>query len=76
LFGGASGRLTATSTDGACGGRIVGVVVLAAEGIAESVDGLALEADPDVGVDAGVGVPQHFLDHDEVNALFQQQGPG
>jgi hypothetical protein len=39
---------------------------------------LALKAESDVGVDAGrhsdVGVPQKFLDHDEVDALLQEQG--
>jgi hypothetical protein len=72
--------LTATSADGGCGGWVVGVVVGQAEGVAESVDGLALQAEPDVGVDAGgdadVGVPEEFLDDDEVDALFQEQGGG
>lgn len=43
----------------------------------ESVDRLTLEAEPDVGVDAGgdadVGVSEEFLDHDEFNALLQEQ---
>jgi hypothetical protein len=41
---------------------------------------LALEAEPDVGVDAGgdadVGVAEEFLDDDEVDASFQEQGGG
>jgi hypothetical protein len=48
--------------------------------VAKGVDGLTLEAESDVGVDAGrhadVGMPQKFLDDDEVDALFQQQGRG
>lgn len=48
-FGGASGRLTATltksSTDDGYGRRLAGVAVLAAEGVAGGVDGLALEAE-------------------------------
>lgn len=68
--------LTATSADGCCGGWVVGV--LAAEG--EGVDGLALESESDVGVDAGgdadVGVAEEFFDDDEVDALFQEQGGG
>ncbi|WP_207958235.1 hypothetical protein [Streptomyces sp. YIM 98790] len=64
--------LTATSADDCCGGRAVRVVILA-EGVAEGVDGLALQAESDVGVDAGgdadVGVAKQSLDDDEVNAL-------
>ena len=41
---------------------------------------MALEAKSDVGVDAGgdadVGVAKEFLDDDEVDALFQEQGRG
>jgi hypothetical protein len=41
---------------------------------------LALQAAPDVGVDAGrdadVSVSEEFLDHDEVDALFKEQGGG
>lgn len=44
------------------------------ERVAEGVDGLALEAESDVCVDAGgdadVGVSEKFLDDDEVDALF------
>jgi hypothetical protein len=40
--------LTATSADDGCGRRIVGVVVGGAEGAAQRVDGLVLEADSDV----------------------------
>ncbi len=72
--------LTATSTDDGRGGWVVGGIVARAEGVAEGVDGVALEAEPDVGVDAGgdadVGVAEEFLDHDEVDALFQEQGRG
>lgn len=59
--------LTATSADDGCGGwvfRGVGRV----EGGAKGVDGLALEAESYVGVDAGgdadVGVAEEFLDDD------------
>jgi hypothetical protein len=45
---------------------------------AEGVDGLALEAESDVGVDGGgdadVGVAEEFLDDDEFDALFQEEG--
>ncbi|MBD0734396.1 hypothetical protein BGM09_16095 [Streptomyces sp. CBMA29] len=47
------------------------------EGAPEEVDGIALEAESDVGVNAGgdtdVGMPEEFLDDDEVDALFQEQ---
>lgn len=72
--------LTATSADDGCGGWVVGVAVRRVEGVAEGVDGLALETESYVGVDAGgdadVGVSEEFLDHDEVDALFQEQGRG
>jgi hypothetical protein len=72
--------LTATSTDDGCGGWVVVVVVSGAEGVAQCIDGLALEAESDVGVDAGgdadVGVSEEFLDDDGVDALFQEQGGG
>lgn len=48
--------------------------------MAEEVDGLALkaEAEADMGIhgggDADVGVAQQFLDDDEFNALFQEEG--
>lgn len=46
--------------------------------MAEEVDGVALEAESDVGVDGGgdadVGVAQEFLDHDEFDALLQEEG--
>lgn len=46
--------------------------------MAEEVDGVALEAEPDVGVDGGgdtdVGVAEEFLDHDEFHSLFQKEG--
>lgn len=48
------------------------------EGVAEEVDGVALEAGPDVGIHrrghADVGVAQQFLDHDELDALLQEEG--
>lgn len=78
-------RLTATSADGCCTKwRIVAVVGLCgvvcgpAKGVAEGVDGLALEASSDVGVhrgrDADVGVAEKFLDDDEFDAVLQKQG--
>ena len=46
-----------------------------AEGMAEEVDGVALEAEPDVGVhgggDSDVGVAQQLLDHNEFHPLLQ-----
>ncbi|MEN3541137.1 hypothetical protein AAH991_38905 [Microbispora sp. ZYX-F-249] len=70
--------LTATSADGGCGGWVVGVGSV--EGVAQGVDGLVLEAEAYVGVDAGgyadVGVAEEFLDDDKVDALFQEQGGG
>lgn len=69
---GSQGRLTATSADDGCGRWVVGGVGRV-EGGAEGVDGLALKAESDVGVDAGgdadVGVAEEFLDHDKVDAL-------
>lgn len=62
-----------------CGRWFVGVGVRL-EGVAEGVYGLALEAESDVGVDAGgdadVGVAEEFLDDGEVDALLQEQGRG
>lgn len=70
--------LTATSADDGCGGWVFGFVVGTAEGVAEGVDGLVLEAESYVGAHAGgdadVCVAEEFLDHDEVDALFQEQG--
>jgi hypothetical protein len=61
--------LTGTSADDGCGRWIVGVVVGGAEGAAQRVDCLVLEAESDVGVDAGgdtdVGVAEEFFDHHE-----------
>jgi hypothetical protein len=72
--------LTATSADDGYGGRGVRVVVPPAEGVAQGVDGVTLESESYVRVDAGgdadVGVAEQFLDHDEVDALFQEQGRG
>jgi hypothetical protein len=49
-----------------------------AQGVAEEVDGVVLEAEPDVGVDgrgdADVGVSEKLLDDDEFDALLQEQG--
>lgn len=71
--------VTVTSADDGCGGRVVRGVGLAEDG-AEGVDGLALEAEAYVGVDAGgdadVGVAEEFLDDDEIDALFQEEGGG
>jgi hypothetical protein len=51
-----------------------------AEGVAEEVDGVALEAESDVGVhrrgDPDVGMAQQFLDDDEFDPLFQEEGGG
>jgi hypothetical protein len=77
--------LTATSADeGGAGWRFVAVgacrlgVLRAAECGAEGVDGVALKAEPYVGVDGGgdadVGVAEEFLDHDEFDALLQEEG--
>ena len=72
--------LTATSADDGCGGWVVEVVAGAAECVAEGVDGVALEAESDVGVDGGgdadVSVAEEFLDYDEFDALFQEKGGG
>jgi len=76
--------LTATSADKGCAGRRFVTVGAdrfgdrrAAERGAEGVDGVALEAESDVGVDGGgdadVGVAEEFLDDDEFDALFQEQ---
>lgn len=75
------GALESFDGNDGCGGWGVRVVIGRAEGCAEGVDGLALEAESDVGVDAGgdadVGVAEEFLDDDEVDAaLFQEQGGG
>lgn len=61
--------LTATSADNGCGEWVVGVVVLAAEGVAQRVAGLALEASRDVGVDGGgdADVAEEFFDDREFN---------
>lgn len=50
------------------------------ERTAEEVDGVALEAEPYVGVDGGgdadVGMAEEFLDHDEFATLLQEEGGG
>jgi hypothetical protein len=76
--------LTATSAHGCCAKWQVAVVGLVgglggvAEGVAKEVDGVALEAESYVGVDGGgdvdVGVAEEFLDDDEFDALFQEEG--
>jgi hypothetical protein len=47
------------------------------EGLAEGGDGLVLQPEANVGVDLGrdgnVGVAKKLLDHDEVDALLQEQ---
>ncbi|MGY3334028.1 hypothetical protein ACVW0K_000127 [Streptomyces filamentosus] len=72
--------LTATSADDGCGKWGVRAVARRVEGGTQGVDGLALQAESNMGVDAGgdadVGVAEEFLDHDEVDALFQEQGGG
>jgi hypothetical protein len=72
--------LTATSADDGCGQWVVRVVALAAEDVTQGVDSVTLEAESYVGVDAGsdtdVGAAEEFLDHDEVNALFQEECRG
>jgi hypothetical protein len=72
--------LTATSADDGCGGWVVGEVGNPAECDVEGVDGLALEAESYVGADGGgdadMGVAEEFLDHSEIDALFQEQGGG
>lgn len=80
LSGALTATVTATSADDGCDGWVVGVVVGRCEDDSEGVDGLALEAESDVGVDAGgdadVGVAEEFLDDAEADALFEEQGPG
>lgn len=50
------------------------------KGAAEEVDGVALEAESDVGVDGGgdadVGVAEELFDYDEFDALLQEEGGG
>ncbi|GHI40539.1 hypothetical protein Sviol_49470 [Streptomyces violascens] len=47
------------------------------KGAAEEIDGVALEAESDVGVhgggDADVGVAEELFDDDEFGTLFQEQ---
>lgn len=75
--------MTATSADGEGAGHwVVTVVGLAGghgavvEGAAEEVDGVALEPESEVDGDgdADVGVAEEFFDHDEFDALLQEQG--
>lgn len=48
------------------------------EGGAEEVDGVALDAESDVGVDGGgdadVGMAQQLFDDDEFDALVEEEG--
>jgi len=50
------------------------------EGVGEAVDGVALEAEADVGVHrrghAYVSMTQQLLDDDEFDALFEEEGGG
>ncbi|GGR90381.1 hypothetical protein GCM10010269_31900 [Streptomyces humidus] len=62
--------LTAKSADDGCCWWVVRVVVLAAESVAQGIDGVPLESESDV------GVAEEFLDYDEFDALFQEQGGG
>ncbi len=71
--------------DGNGGGHQVSAAVAvrvsgAVKGAAEEIDGVALEAEAYVGIDGGgdadVGVAEEFLDRDEFDALFQEQGCG
>ncbi len=49
-----------------------------AEGVAEEVDGVALESESDVGVHRGghldMGMAQQLLEHDELDPLLQEEG--
>lgn len=76
--------MTATSADGCRTKRWVVAVVGVAGGLrgvaqraTEEVDGVALEAEADLGVhrggDADVGVAQQLLDDDEFDALLQEE---
>ncbi|MFJ9690102.1 hypothetical protein ACIRRX_30990 [Streptomyces bacillaris] len=70
--------LTATSADACRDGWVVRVVVDRTEGAVQGVDGLALEAEPYVGVDASgdanVCVAQQLLDEVFDHAVQQGQG--
>ncbi|WP_409472251.1 hypothetical protein [Streptomyces sp. HC307] len=61
---GGQARVPASSADDGCGAWGVRCVFVLAEDVAEGVDGLALEAESDVGLDAGVGVAEELFDHD------------
>lgn len=68
-----AGRRFVVGTDLLGGRRVV-------EGGTEDVDRALLEVEPYVGVDgcgdADAGVAEEFLDHDKLDALFQEQGDG
>lgn len=63
-----------------CGKRRIVGTIIPVERVAQGVDGLALEAKPDVcaevGSDADMGMAQQLLDDDEVDALFRERGRG
>lgn len=81
-IGRAPSRLTATVTATSANswrcGWAVGAFCVGAECVVEGVDGLALEAEPYVGIDAGgdadVCVAEQLFDHDKVDALFEEKG--
>ena len=66
--------VTAASADVGCRRRSSLLFSAGLKGVVEGADGLPLEAEPDMCVDAGgdadIGVAEEFLDHDEVDALF------
>ncbi|WP_371523125.1 hypothetical protein [Kitasatospora sp. NBC_01300] len=79
--------MTATSADECCTRRRVIAVIRPtgrlcgiAEGAAEEVDGVGLEAETDVGVDGGgdidVGGAEDFVDDEEFDALIQEEDRG
>lgn len=52
------------------------LIVGRVKGVTQGVDGLELKAESDVGVDADAGVTQQLLEHDELDARFQEPGRG
>jgi hypothetical protein len=70
--------LTATSAGEGCSGRRVRAIFDDVKGVVEGIDGVTLESESHVGVDAGgdadVGVAEEFLDHHEVDTLLQERG--
>lgn len=63
MFGGASRAFDGNANGRQSRQRLVGAVDRA-EGAVQGVDGLALEAEPYVGVDADVSMAQQVLDED------------